>query len=105
MHLSAWAARAVERGKGMVEEEGWKGEVHKPYTVPVGYVPPTLGEQFRFAARRHPYYRYGTAGALLFGLLGWALGTESKGHQPQQAGDARAKGDSSGIAGGREEDA
>ena len=29
-----------------------KGEVPKPYTVPEGYVPPTMVEQWRYAQRR-----------------------------------------------------
>ena len=29
-----------------------KGEMPKPYTVPEGYVPPTMMEQWRYAQRR-----------------------------------------------------
>lgn len=48
---------------------------HKPFTVPPGYVPPTLKEQWLYANRTHPYSRYGYSLALLTGLIaaGWAL--------------------------------
>ncbi len=48
----------ADKGKDFLEEELPKA-VPKPYTVPEGWVPPTLGEQFTYAARRHPYARYG----------------------------------------------
>ena len=33
-------------------EESIKGELPKPYTVPEGYSPPTMMEQWRYAQRR-----------------------------------------------------
>ena len=44
-------------GWGQVEdlkkvEESMRGEVPKPYSVPEGYVPPTMREQWRYAQRR-----------------------------------------------------
>ena len=33
-------------------EESMRGEVPKPYSVPEGYVPPTMMEQWRYAQRR-----------------------------------------------------
>jgi hypothetical protein len=57
MRHSSWRHWA-EKGKEFIEEEIPK-EVPKPYTVPEGWVPPTLGEQFRYAAIRHPYARWG----------------------------------------------
>ncbi|KAL6772216.1 hypothetical protein ACKKBG_A29405 [Auxenochlorella protothecoides x Auxenochlorella symbiontica] len=36
--------------------------VPKPYTTPKGFVPPTMGEQFRYAYLNHPQYRYGEIG-------------------------------------------
>lgn len=33
-------------------EESMKGDVPKPYSVPEGYVPPTMMEQWRYAQRR-----------------------------------------------------
>ncbi|KAI7845348.1 hypothetical protein COHA_001055 [Chlorella ohadii] len=62
------------------------GEVPKPYTVPPGYKAPTLGEQFRYAATKHPYARFGYAGAVLLGLLGWAIATEEKKHPHEPLG-------------------
>ena len=38
-------------------EEMAAQEVPKPYTVPPGYKPPSMGEQWLYATRRHPYYR------------------------------------------------
>ncbi|KAI3430753.1 hypothetical protein D9Q98_009165 [Chlorella vulgaris] len=54
------------------------GAAHKPYTVPPGYKAPTLGEQFRYAALRHPYSRYGYVAAVAMGLLGWAVASGEK---------------------------
>ena len=48
-------------------EEGLKGELPKPYTVPDGYVPPTMMEQWRYAQRRcrpfgrNPFLHYRNA--------------------------------------------
>jgi hypothetical protein len=67
------------------------GEVPKPYTVPPGYKAPTMGEQFRYAAMKHPYARFGYAGALLLGLLGWAVATEEKKHPHQPLGAHKEK--------------
>ena len=44
-------------GWGKVEdlkkaEESMRGDVPKPYSVPEGYVPPTMMEQWRYARRR-----------------------------------------------------
>lgn len=107
-----------------------KAEVPRPYSVPPGYVPPTLGEQFRYvserssqgatstsivtspeshlkititrslslcgaqAALRHPYYKYGYAGAILLGVLGYAAATTMTKHQgqQQQGGEGRHTG-------------
>lgn len=44
-----------------------------------------MGEQFRYAARRHPYYRYGYAAAVLVGLIGWGIATEEKKHEGHAA--------------------
>lgn len=43
-------------------EESMRGEVPKPYSVPEGYVPPTMMEQWRYAQRRsvgiYPFASY-----------------------------------------------
>ncbi|KAL4420400.1 hypothetical protein ABPG75_010056 [Micractinium tetrahymenae] len=75
----------------------------KPYTVPPGWKAPTLGEQFRYAAMRHPYYRYGYAAAVVFGIVGWAIATEEKERrgphaEPAEPAEHGAKG-GSGAAG------
>lgn len=78
--------------------------VPEPYTVPEGYVPPTLSELFkydtavctvvtnshtlvvdRYASQQHPYSRYGYSAAILVGLAGWwyASTTTNKPAQPQ----------------------
>ncbi|KAL4424667.1 hypothetical protein ABPG77_004474 [Micractinium sp. CCAP 211/92] len=71
----------------------------KPYTVPPGWKAPTLGEQFRYAALRHPYYRYGYVAAVLFGLVGWAIATEEKERREPHAENAERDGKGSGGAG------
>ena len=42
-----------------------------PFTVPDGWRPPSLSEQWVYANRRHPYKNYGVAGALLLGGVAW----------------------------------
>jgi len=69
-----WASKKL---KNSLEDQIPK-EVPKPFTVPPGYVPPTLGEQWLFAVRQHPYYRYGYAAALVVGIVGYALAREQK---------------------------
>lgn len=49
---------------------------------------------------RHPYYRYGYAAAVLFGLLGWAIATEEKKHEQKQPGGHDHAGSSGGTAAG-----
>ena len=72
------ATALVLRGKKFVEE--MPREVPKPFTTPPGFKPPTLGEQWRYAALRHPYARYGAVGAVLLGALGYALATHERNH-------------------------
>jgi hypothetical protein len=55
---TSWSER---EGLRRVEEKVAAQEVPKPYTVPEGYKSPTMGEQWLYATRRHPYYRYTTA--------------------------------------------
>ena len=55
---TSWSER---EGLRRAEEKLAAQEVPKPYTVPEGYKPPTMGEQWLYATRRHPYYRQGTA--------------------------------------------
>ncbi len=38
------------------------------------------------AATKHPYARFGYAGAVLLGLLGWAIATEEKKHPHEPLG-------------------
>ena len=45
-------------GQRRVEEKVAAQETPKPYTVPEGYKAPTMGEQWLYATRRHPYYRH-----------------------------------------------
>lgn len=44
------------------------------------------------AALKHPYYRYGYVGAVLFGLLGWAIASEEKKHEGVQLSSGQAAG-------------
>ncbi|KAK9839231.1 hypothetical protein WJX81_002899 [Elliptochloris bilobata] len=53
-------------------------EVPKPFTVPEGYKAPSMGEQWLYATRRHPYYRYGYAAVALIGLGLYAVATISR---------------------------
>ncbi|CAL5223959.1 g6565 [Coccomyxa viridis] len=55
-----------------------RGEVPKPYSVPEGYVPPTMREQWRYAQRRHPYQKYGYGLVFIVGLGTYAAYTISK---------------------------
>jgi hypothetical protein len=55
---TSWSER---EGLRRVEEKVATHEVPKPYTVPEGYKSPTMGEQWLYATRRHPYYRLATA--------------------------------------------
>lgn len=48
MRRSGWLQWAAERGKDVLSDEEIPKEVPKPYTVPEGWKPPTLGEQFRY---------------------------------------------------------
>ncbi|GMH35354.1 hypothetical protein BSKO_03222 [Bryopsis sp. KO-2023] len=45
----------------------------KPFETPKDYKHPTLGEQFRYALKRHPYYRYGYAIVLGIGGLAYCM--------------------------------
>lgn len=59
----------------------------KPFTVPPGFKPPTMGEQWRYAAQKHPASRYGAAGAVLVGLVAYALAKqEEKKHSSKEEG-------------------
>mmetsp|Transcript_16919 Transcript_16919/g.50525 ORF Transcript_16919/g.50525 Transcript_16919/m.50525 type:complete len:97 (-) Transcript_16919:4085-4375(-) len=53
----------------------------KPYTTPKGYVPPTLGEQWRYAYMRHPQANWGYGAVFVCGLLAWAY-TSSGSSEP-----------------------
>jgi len=53
-------------------------EVPKPYTTPKGYVPPSIGEQFRYAYARHPYANSGFGAAFAIGLAAWLYVSYSK---------------------------
>jgi len=81
----------AERGKEFVEG-GIPKEVPKPFTVPPGWVPPTMGEQWLYAMRRHPYSQYGAAAAFMLGLVGYGLATgeksqKKKGSEAEQSKD------------------
>ena len=65
-------------------EDNIPKEVPKPYTTPPGFKAPTLGEQWLYAARRHPYMRYGYAAAILFGVVGYATAGRGKEKPPKQ---------------------
>ena len=54
--------------------------------MPPGYAPPSLGEQWVYAQRRHPYKSYGYAGVLLLGgLAWWAAAGRGKGKDKDKA--------------------
>eukprot|EP00884_Botryococcus_braunii_P001359 jgi/Botrbrau1/11223/Bobra.0075s0019.1 len=64
-----------------MKEEQFPKEVPKPFTVPEGWKPPTMGEQWAYAARylsRHPYANYGYAAVIAVGLLAFLGGGASK---------------------------
>lgn len=102
------AAAKIARAVGSAAEDldavppGAQGPSHKPYSVPPGWKAPTLGEQFRYAALRHPYYRYGYAAAVVMGLLGWAIATEEKGRRgtPAEHDSSSGSSGSGGSSGG-----
>lgn len=63
--------------------------VPKPYTTPKGYVPPSIGEQFRYAYARHPYANSGLGAAVAVGLAAWLWVSVTK--PPAAAGTQAAK--------------
>ncbi|KAK9806787.1 hypothetical protein WJX72_002821 [[Myrmecia] bisecta] len=64
----------------------------KPFTVPEGYVPPTIKEQFQYAYRRHPYYRYGYALVGVVGLAAYAVATVNKVEDVHKQAESRRNG-------------
>ena len=51
----------------------------KPFSTPPGFSAPTLGEQFAYAARRHPYSRLGYGAVFLVGAAVWWFASSSSG--------------------------
>lgn len=51
-------------------------EVPKPFTVPPGWTPPSMGEQWRYALLNHPASQYGFPAAALLGLLAWGMASQ-----------------------------
>ena len=49
----------------------------KPFSTPPGFEAPSLGEQFSYAARRHPYARLGYGAVFLVGAGTWWLASSS----------------------------
>lgn len=54
-------------------------------------LPPAVSASPVQAARRHPYYRYGYAAAILVGLMGWGIATEEKKAHPEKFGHTPGK--------------
>lgn len=71
-------------------EESMRGEVPKPYSVPEGYIPPSMMEQWRYAQRRHPYQKYGYGLVFVVGLGVYAAFTISKVEGTHKASKAAA---------------
>jgi hypothetical protein len=67
--------RFAQQNKKHLVDDDIPSEVPKPFTLPPGYKPPTLGEQWRYAMQKHPYYRHGYAAAILLGILGYTVST------------------------------
>ena len=65
-----------EKNKNMDTKSNKKLGIHQPYTTPPGFVPPTLGEQFRYFYKTHGHtYRYGYSLVLFTGMV--ALGYQA----------------------------
>lgn len=81
-------ARKAELGNDVPSE----ASNSKPYTTPPGFKPPTMSEQWRYAAQKHPASRYGTAGALLVGLVAYAFAKrEEQKHGSQEEGQGELR--------------
>lgn len=67
-----------------------KANPHKPFTVPEGWKPPSIAEQFAYFYRTHGHqYRYGYAAVVLLGLGFWGSSTYSKTHRPRSTVNER----------------
>jgi len=94
---SSWTELAAREEAEAIAAAAKAAESHaKPFSTPAGFVPPSLREQFIYAARRHPYSRLGYAAVFLTGCCVWwlASGSDGKGKMEEVA-EKKGKGASS----------
>ena len=63
----------------------------KPFSTPPGFEAPSLGEQFSYAARRHPYSRLGYGAVFLMGAAVWWFASSSSSSTGGSAGEGGEK--------------
>lgn len=77
---SSWSSVAQQEEAEAIATAAKLAQTHaKPFSTPPGYEPPTLGEQFSYAARRHPYSRLGYGAVFLVGAGVWWFASSSSG--------------------------
>ena len=87
---SPWSSLAQQEEAEAIAVAARLAQTHaKPFSTPPGYEPPTLGEQFMYAARRHPYARLGYGAVFLVGAGVWWFASSSAG--ASEEGEKKAK--------------
>lgn len=76
---SSWNSLAQQEEAEAIATAAKLAQSHsKPFSTPANFQAPSLGEQFSYAARRHPYARLGYAAVFLTGAGVWWWATSSK---------------------------
>lgn len=89
---SSWTELAAREEAEALATAAAAAESHaKPFSTPPGYKAPSLGEQFAYAARRHPYSRLGYAAVFLTGCGVWWLASGSVGGGVEERGKGKGK--------------
>lgn len=83
---SSWGRLAQQEEAEAIAAAELAARTHaKPFSTPPGFEAPSLGEQFSYAARRHPYARLGYAAAFLIGAgVWWFVSGSSEGEKKQE---------------------
>lgn len=83
---SSWGSLAQQEEAEAIAAAERAAKTHaKPFSTPPGFEAPSLGEQFFYAARRHPYARLGYAVAFLMGAgVWWFVSGSSDGEKKKQ---------------------
>ena len=76
--FSSWGSLAQQEEAEAIAAAAKLAQAHaKPFSTPPGFEAPSLGEQFSYAARRHPYARLGYGAVFLVGAGTWWLASSS----------------------------